>query len=189
MTRRQSHRVRELRDVAALLAIAAMALGCAPSGEDIRNRWDAHAPASGAYRIHYAVPPWEVVSENGDELFLRIRSNAMVMLGIDTGPGKFELRVATGPGDATSSADAARRDFASRGFTIDEPGRVVVADTAEQGVEVLATTETPVLRRFRAVRFPLGTGRVLQLDFEATPPLDTPEIDTMVNLVEIEPAP
>ena len=179
--------VRTIRDIAPLL-LALCALGCAPGGDDLRNRWEAYMPESGAYRVHFAQPPWELVESSGDSVFLRVKSNAMQVTGLE-GPGKYELRVALVAGDATMSADAARRDFAARGYVIDEPGRVVISDTGEQGVEVLATAESPVLRRYRSVRFAHSAGRVLQLDFEATPRLDTAEVDAMVDLVEIEPAP
>ena len=59
-----------------------------------------------------------------------------------------------------------------------------------RGPQLLTFEPTlPIERYRRIVLFPLVSGRVLRLAFEATPDLDTPEVDAMIAQVGIGAAP
>ena len=174
------------------LALAAWTLvgGCAPSGEDPRTRTAVWEPESASFRVRYLDPPWELVEASGEAAFLRVRSNAMVTGGLDGGPGKFELRVSRQPGEPAALAAVEERRLRAAGATIVDGPRGVTTLEDVDGVEVLAARLSPTERSYRVVFLPLlavGSPACVRLAFEATPDLDHPEVDAMIELVEIGP--
>ena len=175
------------------LACAALVLlsACAPSGDDPLNRLTTHEPETGEYRLRYLEPPWELVSASGTTTFLRIQSNAMSVAGVEGGPGKYELTVSVEPGVPLRRAADELRAARGRGEEILGDGvRNVTTDEGVVGAELL-TRESMVyaLGHRRTVFFPLDGSRVVRLGFEATPALDTAEVDAMIAAFGIGSAP
>ncbi|HEY8432028.1 MAG TPA: hypothetical protein VIL20_26810 [Sandaracinaceae bacterium] len=169
----------------AAIALVSCILGCAPSGEDPRSRLSVYEPETGEYRLHYLEPPWELVEAEGTRVFLRIRSNAMVFAGLDGGPAKYELLATVEPGTPESRASAEASAAVARGETVTGGPREIEAAGAV-GRELLTQARVAVLDRNRRYVFlPLAGARVLRLAFDATPRLDTPEVDAMIDAVEL----
>ena len=173
----------------ALLAVALVVTACAPSGEDPLTRLSTHAPPSGEYRVRYLEPPWELVSTSGTTAFLRIQSNAMAIAGIEGGAGKYELTVTVERGDPVTRANDELRAARGRGEEILGDGvRTVETDEGVVGAEVLSRGIDPLTMspRHRRIAFlPVDAARVVRLDFDATPELDTAEVDAMIAAIGI----
>lgn len=182
----QSGRV--LRLPLAGLLCALWAAGCAPSADDPLSRLTTYAPPSGEYRLRYLEPPWEAVEQRGTTAVLRIPSNAM-LAGVEAGAPKFELVATVEPGQPAARAAEELRRARERGLEVlgDGIGAVETSEGAS-GAEVSTRelTRTGFLHR-RTVYLPIDGARVLRLAFEATPSLETPEVDAMIAAVGIGP--
>lgn len=176
--------------VVAAAAVSIVLFGCAPSGDDPASRLTTWEASDGDYRIRYLDPPWELVDEGVDFSFFRIQSNANLVGRLDGGPGKYELRVTTQRGDVPALMEAEVRAAISSGATIREGPRTASTLDGARGQELLTFELTlPIERHRRIVLFSLGSGRVLRLGFEATPDLDTPQVDAMIDQVGVGPLP
>ena len=174
--------LRASRVLASLLLLA----GCAPSADDPRSRLDTWEAESGEFRIRYLRPPWEISEAEGDSLFLRIQSNANLAGGVDGGPGKFELRATVDSGDIETLVGAEERRLRRLPAEIRDGPRDVSTLEGVEGREVIAFENGDPYERFHRVAFfPLSGRRVLRLAFEATPNLETPEVDAMIAQVGI----
>ncbi|HJL19154.1 MAG TPA: hypothetical protein RMH99_26050 [Sandaracinaceae bacterium LLY-WYZ-13_1] len=165
----------------ALLLVATA--GCAPSGEDPRSRLTVYAAPSEEFRVRYLEPPWELVEGRGTTAILRIPSNAMTVGGAEGGPPKFELVVTVEAGEPETQAAADLRAARRSGAEILSDGvRVVSTVDGVVGAET-STRDFDVRgeRHARIAYFPLDRGRVVRMAFEATPPLDTAEVDAMIG--------
>lgn len=174
--------------LAGLLLVLAVA-GCAPSADDPLSRLTTYAPPSGEYRLRYLEPPWELVSQRGTTVELRIPSNAMALAGIEAGPAKFELVASAEPGRPELRATDELRQARARGEEI-LGGAVREIETREgvRGSDLSTRHETAWgTRHRRIVYLPVDRDRVLRLAFEATPALDSREVDAMIAIVGIGP--
>jgi hypothetical protein len=171
------------------IAFAFLALiGCAPSGEDPLSRLDTYSPLSGEYVVRYLSPPWELARSDGTTAHLRIRSNLMNTAGVEAGPGKYELLVTVEPGTVTDRIAAEQGAAMARGErTLEAPHSITTARDLD-GQEFSTTVDPPMERQHRYVFFPLDASRVVRLGFDATPNLDTAEVDSMIDAFEIGPA-
>ncbi|MFK7987066.1 MAG: hypothetical protein AB8I08_13665 [Sandaracinaceae bacterium] len=174
-------RVTLLAGLAALMSLAA----CAPSADDPRARTETWEPASGAFRVHYLDPPWEVTAASDEELFLRIRSTRMLAAESDAGPGKFELVVSTVRGEPSVLANGEANALRREGFGIEAGPRAIANLDGVEGTEVVAFLDAVVPRWRRVAFFPLGPGSSVRFAFESDPTLDHPEVDAMLLQVEI----
>lgn len=171
----------------ALVCAALLLTACAPSGEDPRNRLTTVAPDGSEYRLRYLEPPWELVSVSGTTISLRIQSNSMAIAGIEGGPAKYEVTATVEPGDPSTRANDELRVARGRGEEILGDGvRTVLTVDGVRGAEVLSRSAVALVDRHRRTVFlPIDAARVLRLGFEATPELDTPEVDAMIAAVGI----
>lgn len=166
----------------ALASLAACAAGCAPSGDDPLSTLSVYEPESGEYRLRYLAPPWELVRGDGTSALVRIPSNSMIFAD-DAGFTKYELAVTVEPGTVASRITAERGAAQARGEVIVEGPREVTGDAGRAlGQELLTRGSVgPFTRNARYVFFQLDPARVVRLAFEATPSLDTPEVDAMLG--------
>lgn len=172
------------------MVLASSALGCAPSGDDPNSRLTVYEPPSGEYRLRYLEPPWELVDAEGTDVFLRISSNSMIFGGFDGGPGKYELHASVVTGTIDSSIAAEMRAAVARGETIMGAPRDIEDGGVVVGRELFSAGMVDIFYlNHRYVFFALSGGRVLRLAFDATPSLDTPEVDAMIAAVEVLGAP
>jgi len=171
--------------VVLLLEAACGGAACAPSADDPASRLDLWSSPSGEFRVHYLQPPWEL-AEDGPAPLFRIRSNAENAGAVDGGPGKYELRVSAVSGAVPALMDAEVRAAAGGGRTIREGPRAVSTSEGVRGLELITFEPTiPIERYRRTALLPLPSGLTLRLAFEATPDLDTPEVDAMIAETEI----
>ena len=166
----------------ALASLAACAAGCAPSGDDPLSTLSVYEPESGEYRLRYLEPPWQLVRADGTSALVRIPSNSMIFAD-DAGFTKYELAVTVEPGTIASRIAAERGAAQARGEVIVEGPREVTGDAGRAlGQELLTRGSVgPITRNARYVVFQLDPARVVRLAFEATPSLDTPEVDAMLG--------
>ncbi len=165
-----------------------LALGCAPSADDPFSRLSVYEPPTGEYRVRYLEPPWELLRSDGTTVALHIRSNAMIFGGVETGAAKFELTVTVESGTVESRIAAEQTALAGRGETLLEGPRAIRTSEGTDGQELLSRIESARTgeRYFRYVYFPVDV-RVVRLAFEATPSLDTAEVDAMITATGIGP--
>jgi hypothetical protein len=166
----------------ALASLGACAPGCAPSGDDPLSTLSVYAPESGEYRLRYLEPPWQLVRSDGTSALVRIPSNSMIFAD-DAGLTKYELAVSVEPGTIASHLAAERSAAQLRGEEIVEGPREVTGDAGRAvGQELLTRGSVgPITRNGRYVFFQVDAARVVRLAFEATPPVDTPEVDAMID--------
>ena len=186
---RATPKLRAMRTAALGAVCAALLAACAPPGDDPFSRLTVYEPPSGEYRVRYLEPPWELVSSAGTTVFLRIQSNAMSVGGFEGGPGKYELVATVEPGTPAARIASERVAAVSRGELPLEGPRAVTTDADIVGQELLTQGDDAIERHFRYVYLPLDASRVLRLAFEATPSLDTSEVDAMIRLVSVGVAP
>ncbi len=170
-----------------VLALFSLVTSCAPSGDDPVSRLSTWEAPSGDYRIHYLAPPWSVVEESPAGALFQIRSNVMAFGDLDGGVGKYELRTSRVDGAvATRMEREVRQVLRTGGRTIRDGPRSITTSEGIVGSELLTFDEPDPIERYRRVAlFPLPSGRVLRLEFEATPELDTPEVTAMIRNVGI----
>ncbi len=165
----------------------ACAAGCAPSGEDPRSTLSVYEPPGGEYRLRYLDPPWELVRAEGTSALVRVRSNAMIYAGPEAGPPKYDLAVTVEAGSVGARIAAEQTAARLRGETVvDGPRRVAADGGRVEGQEILTLGSFGPLARYgRYAFFPVDDGRVVRLAFEATPMLETPEVDAMIDQLGI----
>lgn len=172
------------RTLLAMLTALAV-VGCAPSAEDPLSRLSVASPETGEYRLRYLEPPWELVSQEGTTTVLRIASSRMIYGGAETGPGKYELTATVERGAPATRVEAEQRAAVGRGETVVAGPRTLQTREGVVGVELLTTVPGMDLTYRRVVFLPIDGASVLQLDFVATPELDTPEVDAMIATVGV----
>lgn len=163
------------------IVLAACLLGCAPSGEDPLSRLSVYEPPGREYRLRYLEPPWELVRGDGTTAHLRIASSTMIFGGIDGGAGKYDLLATVEGGSVEASVTAELAAASRRGEEVVEPPRDVGAQGGAVGREIVTRGTIDELDRNRRYAFfAVPGGRVLRLFFDATPAVDTPEVDAMI---------
>ena len=165
--------------------VAVTLAGCAPSAEDPLTRLSVVAPETGEYRLRYLDPPWELLSLEGTTARLRIPSNRMILGGVEGGPGKYELTATVERGAPATRVEAEQRAAAGRGETVLAGPRTLQTREGVVGVELLTSVPGLDALNRRIVFFPVDGASVLRLSFEATPSLDTPEVDAMIATVGV----
>lgn len=161
---------------------------CAPSADDPVNRQTEWRPPSRDYVVRYLDPPWEIARELDEGVMLRIQSNAMSVAGVEGGPGKFELSVTPEPGIPPTRANAERASYAAMGHVIVAEPRMITTQQGVTGIEFVTRRQDERLTiNHRVVYLPLDTGRVLRLEFQSTPAVDSAEVTEMIRLVGIGP--
>lgn len=171
-----------------VVALAAGAGGCAPSGDDPLSTLSVYEPDGGEYRLRYLSPPWQLVRAEGTTAFVRVLSNSMIYAD-DAGLTKYELAVTVEPGTVAARIAAERDAAQARGEVIFEGPRAVLGDAGRaEGQELLTRRSAgPLIRNARYVFFPVDAARVVRLGFEATPSLDTAEVDAMIDAFGVGP--
>ncbi len=173
---------------AILTLLISSLLGCAPSGEDPLSRLSVYEPPGGEYRLRYLEPPWELVDGDGTSAHVRIASSSMIFGGIDGGAGKFDLFATVESGTVEANVAAEVRAASARGEELVEGPREVEAEGGVVGREILTRGMADVIQRHgRYAFFAIPDGRVLRLAFDATPPVDTPEVDAMIAALGVGP--
>ena len=172
----------------ALASLVACAAGCAPSGEDPLSTLSVYEPETGEYRLRYLAPPWELVRGEGTRALVRIPSNSMIFAD-DAGITKYELAVSVEPGTIAARMAAERSAVQARGEEVVDGPRPITGDAGRaEGQELLTRGSVgPITRNGRYVFFQVDAARVVRLAFEATPSVDTPEVDAMIDAFGVGP--
>ncbi|MFW6050584.1 MAG: hypothetical protein ACODAU_05390 [Myxococcota bacterium] len=165
--------------------------GCGPAGDEPRAGWEVYAPPNGEYRVHYLSPPWrQDTPTSGTTLTLKVESNAerFVPDAALVVPPKYLLTVRVEEGAARARIDAERADREAAGETILAGPRSVTTAGGDAGWELFGEYVLEGIPRYRRIVFlDRPGGGVVSLRFEANPELDEPQIDQMVEGVEVEP--
>lgn len=179
-----------LRALALVLVLAvgigSLTTGCGqPTHEEVLAVYDAPA---GDYRVRYLEPPWHFADATGTTSRFRIEANAVVHGGlVDAGIApKYQLTVSVegrAPGEAVRREQRAAE---SRGADVVTPAREIETALGEVGWE-LATRENDVDMRYGRVVFLAHSAGSVRLGFESSVDLETPEIDVMIDDVDVEP--
>lgn len=132
--------------------------------------------------MRWLEPPWELVRTDGTTAIVRVKSNAMIHAGPEVGVPKYELVVTVEPGTVSARVQAEIEAAAARDEEVVAGPRAVEADRGTViGQEVLTLgSYGPYERHGRYAFFPVDASRVVRLAFEATPSLDTAEVDAMI---------
>jgi hypothetical protein len=175
--------------VARLALIAAgslLAFGCGqPTHEQLLAVYDA---PGGEFRVRYLEPPWHLVDGEGTTATLRIDANAVVHGGLDDAgiEPKYELVVTV---DRRAPMELARREqraAESRGAELIAPVREIETALGETGWE-LAMRESDIDMRYGRVILLAHPSGSVRLGFASSVDLLEPEIDVMIDDVDVEP--
>ena len=155
-----------------------LASACGTNAADLYAGLEVYEPRSGAYRVRYLAPPWEVIGRGmGDALRLEVEGAREGL------PPKYQLDV-----DLIGGAPMARALAVARSTAPDDivtGPRDVITDFDDEGVETLFFDNSEG-RHERHV-FLERPGGVLRLVFVANPDLDSDEVEAMIAAVEVGP--
>ena len=159
-------------------ALVCLLVACGTNAADLYAGLDVYEPRSGAYRVRYLSPPWELTSRGmGDDVVLEVEG---AIAGV---PPKYRLSVDLIGGEPMARARAVARSAAADD-EVTGP-RDVTTDAGNEGVETLIFDNSE--GRYERHVFLTRPGGVVRMVFVANPDLENDEVEAMIAAVEVGP--
>jgi len=170
---------------APLVVLCLALLGCGEPGDAAYAGWTELRADSGAYRMLFLDPPWDLLETSGNESLLEIPSVASKVAPSELPAYALEVTVASGAAEPSIARE--RRRAISRAEEVIADIAPFETESGDRGFQLFTRDTDDRLRHHRYVFVDRPGGGAVSLHFDANPSLMDREVDVMIASVEVDP--